>query len=412
MNLAEMKSELRELIAELKNTETYPEDCAGWDGDTQQRWDKKNQRLDELRTGIQRAGLNDIDVELEQPQDRTEPRVRDEASGIQWPAALPEYRNLETGERLECCNRDHPSPMYDGRYSFANAIKAKILGETSHFNSFEQRAPFDTTNAIVPEDWQRAWHEKLRKVDALISAGATMLNIGGKNLNMTRVTAIPTIAAVAELVAAPVAEGTTAPFVATPARFPSLQEASREAVADSDQMAPMMESIASQSIAEGIDNAGLHGSGGLVTGLENEVGIQTLSTGAAITWARISADIGVLLSANTRIENLALVMNPADYAVLDAEQASTAGSWLGPSNWASQIRHVVSTSCDAGKFFIGDFMNHCQMVMRSTTVDWFLSGTGTATNYVTQHASVLAVTTRADVTYSQPSAFGLGVIGP
>lgn len=251
----------------------------------------------------------------------------------------------------------------------------------------------------VPSPLSSELIDLLRSKMVMQQAGSRVVPMDSKTLDFARVTAAPAGGTYAELATITPADYTFDRVQLDAKKFARSNRASRELIEDSVNYASEVPRMTVADLALDIDGQLLNGDGvgENVLGLLNDANVPETATAGLVSWDMISTLVHDVMAANAMVG--AIIMSPANAAVLDIAKASTSGVYLGPSPAVADIPILVTTACPDDHIVGGDFSSYFIGQRTALTVEISLE------EAFLEHGWTLKVTSRTDGVATVPAAY-------
>lgn len=205
-----------------------------------------------------------------------------------------------------------------------------------------------TTGVPIPTPYGAAMYDLAREQSNVSQLGAIFVPMTSKTLQITKVTADPSVGWKDESSAFSASDPTLATVTLTAKTVGILAKASEEAVMDASDFGSRLEGVLRGAIAAELDRVALVGSGtgaepaGIMrSGVTPATDVQTLSVGGTPTdYAWGSRLVQLVRTANFRPNGL--VAHPRTYGVQDRLVDTTGQPKLAPQSWRD-LTHLPST---------------------------------------------------------------------
>ena len=280
-------------------------------------------------------------------------------------------------------------------FSFGKIIRAKILGDFTGLNSYEQKAAGEGIGALggylVNESVSSKVIDLARNMACVMQAGAYTINMPTPEMRLVKISSDPTAYWVGEHQAITESDVHIEPITLKAMTIGVLVRASLELLEDAANSGSALQGAMAKALALELDRVALLGNGvGEPRGLDHCDGVNLINkgvNGATITdyddFSNAVEDV-----ADNNGQAGALIMAPRTYYTIDRlKQGTTNDPLKGPESYQNLKKFVTNqigvadtqgTATNASKAFVGDFRNILYGIRKSLEIEFTRQG-GTGT---------------------------------
>jgi HK97 family phage major capsid protein len=350
-------------------------------------------------------------------------------------AACEEWRDVRTGERISVLRpeqrmSDLITPDYEG-FSIGRFIRGLTTSEWKGAE-LERRAMNEATGGsglyMIPSPLSAQIIDKARNQSVMFKAGALLVPMDSKTLNMARWAGDPSAGWHSEAAAITASDATLEQVTFTAQTLVSLVQLSVEVMEDAANLDNVVIDALSKVLSIELDRACIRGSGTApeLRGIRNQTGVTVDSTtfgtnGSvisasaptnAVAWDWLAKQVSALWGVNEYPN--AAIYSARTAGSLDLLRATT-GAVLPPPGSVANLRLLFTnsipnnltggTSSDCSEAYVGDFSKAMVGMRTNLVVEVSRQGTvGTTSLFSTLQAAIRTYI-RGDFQLSRPAAF-------
>jgi HK97 family phage major capsid protein len=157
-----------------------------------------------------------------------------------------------------------------------------------------------TSGALIPQEYQSAWVDKIREQSVLTAAGMGVITMNGKTFNASAIASDPTASWHSEAGSISASSPTFEARSMTAETLVTRVQASVEIAQDSPDFARQLSAVMAGAMAAEVDRVGLHGSGTSPepAGIYNTANVQTITGAGTSDYSALIAGTRKLLDQN------------------------------------------------------------------------------------------------------------------